>query len=74
MAKILEHLYCPHASLGVVCPQCGPDDIANTLRQAKTLYYTGTPGLTDTVFDWLEERLRGVAPQHPYFEEVGHNG
>ena len=74
MAKILQHLYCPHASLGVVCLQCTPDDIANTLRQAKTLYYTGTPGLTDTAFDWLEERLREVSPHHVYFTEVGHRG
>ena len=48
------------------------DAIVARLQQAKRQYYTqGNSPLSDHEFDQLEEELRSIAPEHPYFQSVG---
>lgn len=48
------------------------DAIVARLQQAKCQYYTqGNSSLSDHEFDQLEEELRSIASDHPYFQSVG---
>ena len=48
------------------------DAIVARLQHAKRQYYTqGNSPLSDHEFDRLEEELRSIAPEHPYFQSVG---
>ena len=48
-----------------------PDQLALQLREARTAYYNHQPLMSDAAFDALEDELRGLDPQHPYWSEVG---
>lgn len=48
------------------------EELASRLRAAAVAYYeTDTPLMTDDDYDATVEQLRKVAPQHPFFTEVG---
>ena len=47
------------------------EQLAGRLRQANEAYRLGKPFLTDKQFDQMEERLRLIDPNNPYFSEVG---
>lgn len=49
-----------------------PDELAEFLNRAKIVYYnTANPIITDDEFDILEEKLRKLAPKHPFLSKVG---
>ena len=41
------------------------------LQKYKDAYYNGTPLVSDAAFDALEDKLRALAPKHPFFSTVG---
>lgn len=48
------------------------DEIVMTLTKARDAYYNSdTPLMSDTEFDELEDRLRAIDPENPYFTSVG---
>lgn len=47
------------------------DQIVQTLIEAKEDYYKGIPRMTDEEFDNLEDALRKIDPENPYFSIVG---
>lgn len=48
------------------------EQIARRLTEAREAYYnSGTPLMKDSEFDALEEELRNLKPDHPYFQSVG---
>lgn len=50
-------------------------EIAQRLYEAKEAYYnSGNPLMTDGEFDALEEKLRDLNPEDPYFSTVGTGG
>jgi len=49
-------------------------EIVKTLMDAKEAYYAGTPIMSDTSFDQLEDMLRETDPDNAYFEVVGATG
>lgn len=64
---------CLHAPQATICESCTVEDIATILREAKRAYYTGEPTMTDTVYDYIEAKLRSLAPDHKFFTEVGYD-
>lgn len=46
-------------------------EIVKQLLSAKQSYYIGKPQMTDAAFDALEDQLRSIAPNDPYFKVVG---
>lgn len=47
------------------------DLLVKRLMQAKDAYYNGDYSVTDAEFDTLEEELRALDPENPYFSIVG---
>jgi DNA ligase (NAD+) len=48
------------------------DDIVKLLNEARDAYYnSGEPIMTDSEFDELEDKLRSIDPENPYFTAVG---
>ena len=45
--------------------------LANLILQHKKFYYSGTPEISDTEYDQLEEELRKLSPNHPVLDMVG---
>ena len=45
--------------------------LVKKLTQYKDAYYNGSPLVTDAQYDALEDELRRIDPQHPYFAKVG---
>ena len=41
------------------------------LQRYKDAYYNGAPLISDAAYDALEDKLREVAPKHPFFGSVG---
>lgn len=48
-------------------------DLAEQILYHKELYYDGYPEITDFEYDFLEERLKQIAPDHPVLKMVGYN-
>lgn len=46
-------------------------DLAQKLEEASTAYYNGTPIMSDSVFDQLENQLRKLDPNHPVLLKIG---
>ncbi len=47
------------------------DQLAAEMRRHRALYYAGTPEISDSEFDALEDRLRALDPAHEVLAEVG---
>lgn len=47
------------------------DELYQLLLDCKKCYYAGDPLVTDDVFDYWEDRLREMNPNHKYFDLVG---
>lgn len=45
--------------------------IVTQLVEAKEAYYNDEPIMSDEEFDSLEDKLRGLCSDHPYFQKVG---
>ena len=45
--------------------------LVEMLQQAKDAYYNGDPIMSDVEFDSLEDELREIDPDNPYFKGVG---
>ena len=46
-------------------------ELVEQLQQAKEAYTNDTPIMSDAEFDALEDQLRDLDPDHPYFTEIG---
>ena len=62
---------CRHQAMAWICHACEAADIAEVYLEAKRAYYAGEPVMTDTGFDYIEQRLRDKDPTHPALEKVG---
>ena len=51
-----------------------PKTLVKQLTDAKNAYYSGTPIITDEVFDALEDELKALDPDNKYFTTVGAKG
>lgn len=45
--------------------------LADHLRRCRVAYYNHDPIVSDATFDALEDSLRELDPDHPYFSEIG---
>jgi DNA ligase (NAD+) len=45
--------------------------LAADIEHHRALYYAGTPEVRDLSYDWLEDKLRQLAPNHPTLAKVG---
>lgn len=45
--------------------------LVKRLREAKDAYYNGSAIMSDAQYDSLEDELRRIDPQHPFFSQVG---
>ncbi|MEZ4742202.1 MAG: NAD-dependent DNA ligase LigA [Bdellovibrionota bacterium] len=45
--------------------------LASKILHHKTVYYRGTPEISDSEYDALEDRLKALAPEHPVLSNVG---
>ena len=50
------------------------DQLADTIRHHRHLYYNETPEISDAKYDALEDGLRQLAQDHPVLYEIGKDG